>query len=61
MDWSDILNIITAIASIIILILLIIMISTAKKIPNIINDKIKSKREFNNNHNLQVEAYFRES
>lgn len=48
------------IISIVISVLLILIIYFIRKIPTMVNDKLKDNRSFQNSHDLQVEAYFRQ-
>lgn len=48
------------IISIVIFFLLVFIIYFIRKIPTMVNDKLKDNRSFQNSHDLQVEAYFRQ-
>lgn len=48
------------IISVVISVLLIFIIYFIRKIPTMVNDKLKDNRSFQNSHDLQVEAYFRQ-
>lgn len=48
------------IISVVIFFLLVFVIYFIRKIPTMVNDKLKDNRSFQNSHDLQVEAYFRQ-